>query len=102
MAKIEIDSSNLNANCLLYISDTIKAVAAAMSYYEQTNVPYDFQKKSELRNVYEELSKVKSNLQNVYDWIVNSNKDYNTLIDNLNVQANVLSVDQLSRRSNIV
>ena len=102
MSKVELDSSNLKANCLLYINDTIKAISTAMNYYEQMNVPYDFSRRYELRNIYEELSNIKKSLQNTYDWIVDSNKDYNTLIDNLSTQAGYLSVDQITRRNNII
>ena len=43
-----------------------------------------------------------SSLNNVKGWLVESNKNYNSMIDKLETQANQLPVDQVKKRNSII
>ncbi len=102
MSKVYIDSPNLNSGCIIYLNDSISAVNKVLNYFDYFDIPYDFKKRSTLKDVESTLRSVKKELDYVKDWIVDSNSNYNTLINNLKSQASDLPSYQIKQRNNII
>lgn len=102
MSKVYINSQNLSSGFIIYINDSINSVNKALNYFDYFDIPYDFKKRSTLKDVESTLRDVKKELSNIKSWVVDSNSNYNTLINNLKTQANNLPSYQIKQRNNIV
>ena len=80
MAKVDIDSTNLKNGFINYINDAISEVNKVIRYLDNISIPYDFSRRSELLGVESTFREIKSNLENVKSWVVESNDDFNKVI----------------------
>lgn len=80
MAKVDIDSTNLKNGFINYINDAISEVNKVIRYLDNISIPYDFSRRSELSGVESTFREIKSNLENVKSWVVESNDDFNKVI----------------------
>lgn len=102
MARVDLDYSGLNSGCVLNLKDTISLIGKAVNYFDYFDIPFDFAKKNQLKEVENKLRKIKKDLSGIENLIVNSNDNYNSLINNLETQANTLPVHHIKQRNNIV
>lgn len=102
MARVDLDYSGLNSGCVLNLRDTISLIDKAVNYFDYFDIPFDFVKKNQLKEVENKLRKIKKDLSDIENLIVNSNDNYNSLINNLETQANTLPVHHIKQRNNIV
>lgn len=102
MSKVNLDYTGLKSGCVLNLNDTINIVNKALGYLDCFDIPSDFNKKSELKEVGNKLCAIKKDLTNIENWIVNSNNNYDTLVNNLNTQTNTLPTYHVKQRNNIV
>lgn len=102
MAKIDLDSTNMKSMFSINMRDTISAINKVLSIYDSMDIPSDFSKRQELRNVMERFKDINNNLDDIYDAVIGSNSDYNTLITNLKDQANKLPTYTIKSRNTIV
>lgn len=102
MSKVDLDYTNLKTNCILNLSDTINLMNKVLNYFDNFDIPYDFSKKNDLKNVEIKLRNVKTELNKVKNWMVDSNNNYDILINNLKNQANRLPTYRVKQRNNIV
>lgn len=102
MARVDLDYSGLNSGCLLNLKDTINLLNKTINYFSCFDIPYDFVKKNQLKELENKLIKIKKNLSDIENFIVNSNDNYNNLINNLETQANTLPSHSIKQRNNIV
>lgn len=102
MAKVDLDSSGLNSSCVINLNDSINTISKVINHFDYFDIPFDFSKRSELKNVESKLREVKKDLNNIKNWVVDSCNNYNTLINNLNNQANSLPTYQIKQRNNII
>lgn len=102
MSKVYINSQNLNNGFIVQMNDAINIVQKALNYFDYFEIPFDFKKKNTLKNIESDLKSIKKELNNIKSWVVDSNGNYNTLINNLKNQANGLPDYQVKQRTNIV
>ncbi len=102
MAKVELDSIGLKSSCMINLNDAINTVNKVLNYFDYFDIPYDFSKKNDLRNVESKLRNIKKDLDYVKQWIWDSNDNYNTLINNLKTQSNKLPNYRVKQRDNII
>ena len=102
MARVELDSTGLKSGCIIKLNDAIIAVNKTLNYFDYFDIPYDFSKRENLVNVEAKLRNIKKDLNYVKQWILDSNDNYNKLIDNLKSQANKLPNYRVKQRNNII
>ncbi len=102
MAKVELNYGPIENSCISSLESVISSLGEAISYLQQSFIPSDFYRRTTLSNTIEDLKVRKEQLSNIRNWLVNSNKNYNSMIDKLNIQANQLPVYQVKRRNTIV
>ena len=102
MAKVSLDYGPISNNCITSLDIVIDALNDAIRFLQQNSIPSDFYKRTTLSNTIADLKSQRDNLVYVKNWIVNSNANYNSMIDKLNIQANKLPVYQVKRRTTIV
>ncbi len=102
MSKVYLNANNLGSGFLVRMNDSINAINKAINYFNYFDIPYDFKKRSTLKDVESTLKSVKKELNYVKSWVLDSNSNYNTLITNLKNQANNLPSYQIKQRNNIV
>ena len=102
MADVKLDYSSVGPEAVTSISSLVSYFNKAINYLQQNSVPSDFSKKSTFSNVVSDLKKQCKELESVKDWLVNSNKNYDSLIDKLNQQALKLPVYQVKKRNKVI
>ena len=80
MAKVDIDSTNLKNGFIVYINDAISEINKVLRYFDNFSVPYDFFRRGELMGVESSIRQVKSQLEGVKSWVVESNDDFNKVV----------------------
>ena len=102
MSKVKLSFDDLNSGCLLRLNDTINNIDKTIKLFDNFDIPNDFSRKRELLKVKNDLSEIRKNIKCVKSWIVDSNNNYNTLINNLKLQMNKLPSYQLKKRNSII
>ena len=102
MAKVELNYEPIESSCITSLDSVIDSLSQAISYLQQNSVPGDFYRRTTLLNTIDDLKKQRVQLSNIKSWLVNSNKNYDSMIDKLNVQASQLPVYQVKSRSSII
>lgn len=102
MSKIYINSDELKYGCIVPLKDTIDDLDKVIDYFDYFDIPSGFSRKAELRNVKSDLRTIKSTLNDAKNWIIDSNNDYNSLLEKLNDKNAGLSNYSIRNRNNIV
>lgn len=98
MAKVELDFGQISNGCIPNLEKVIDALNIAINYLQQNSIPDEFYRKDTLVNVIADLKSKRDSLVYVNNWLVNSNSNYNSMIDKLNIQANKLPVCRIKSR----
>lgn len=102
MSKINLNYGPIQSNCLPALDNAATYLSEAVNALQQASIPGDFYKKSTLQNTISNLKDYKSTIQNVKGWIYDSNKNYDSMIDKLENQANKLPVYIVGKRNQII
>lgn len=102
MSKVNLNFGPIETTCIPAIDNAMGHINEAVRALQQTSVPGDFYRRTELLNTIANLNSYVSSLNNVKGWLVESNKNYNSMIDKLETQANQLPVDQVKKRNSII
>lgn len=102
MAKININSIELRENCIPQLKDTISSLKKAYDYFDYFDIPLDFSKRQKLKNVRLKIKNIINDLEYAKNWIVDSNNDYNGVIEKLNEKNSKLSTSTIKTRNNII
>ena len=102
MADVKLDYSSVGSLTVTSISSLSASLNKTINYLEQNSVPSDFSRRNEFYNVISDLKRQVKKLDDIKDWLVNSNKNYDSLIDKLNQQAMKLPVYQVKPRSKVI
>lgn len=102
MSKVNLNFGPIEVTCVPAIDTAMGHINEAVRVLQQTSVPGDFYRRTELINIMSNLNSYVSSLNNIKGWLVESNKNYNSMIDKLELQANQLPVDQVKRRNSII
>lgn len=102
MSKVNINFGPIESIGIPAIDDVIGHVGEAVVALQQTAVPGDFYRRTTLLNTISSLQESVSSLSNLKTWLVESNKNYNSMIDKLELQANQMPIDQVKKRNTII
>lgn len=98
MSKVKLDFGQINNSCITNLDNAIDTLNSAISFLQQNLIPDDFYRKNTLSNIIADLKSKRDNLVYVKNWLINSNTNYNSMIDKLNIQANKLPVCRVKSR----
>ncbi len=101
MASVNLNYSAVD-NSLTSLDSAIASIDDTIEYLQRNSVPWDFYRRTTLLNIIAALKKDKETLTYVRNWLINSNKNYDSLIDKLDKQAYKLPAYQIKRRNNII
>ena len=102
MSKVELNYAPVQSEAISALDSTISALNEALNHLQQNSIPGDFYRRTTLSNTIADLKTQRDNLSNLKSWLVNSNKNYDSMIEKLELQAYQLPVYQVKRRSNVV
>ena len=102
MAKVDIDSTNLTNGFIVYINDAISEINKVLRYFDNFSVPYDFSRRSELNSVENTFREIKSQLENIKSWVVDSNNDFNKVISAIKDYNEMLPQYTIRQRTTII
>ena len=102
MAKINLNYDSIRVNGINSLDNAINYLNTAINYLQQNSIPNDFPMYRNFIGAIEDLKKQRSNLRYFKDWIVNSNKNYDSLITKLESNVSKLPSHCVKRRSSII
>lgn len=102
MSKVKIDFGAIETNALPAIDNATGHINEAIAALQQAAIPSDFSKLDLLKSTFSNLKTYTRTLNNTKTWLVESNKNYNSMIDKLELQANKMPVDQVKKRNTII
>lgn len=102
MSKVNLNYSNISINCINQLDSAINYLNDVIRYLQQHSVPYDFNRKSSYDNSLSNIKKQRDELINIKEWIVSSNKNYDSMIEKLESQAIQLPTYKLKKRRTII
>lgn len=99
MSKVKLDYKAIDIDA---IENFISLLDDAVSFLGRNSVPNDFSMRNTIYNVVSDLRKQRTKLNEIRIWLINSNKNYDSLIDRLNSQALKLPSYQIKSRTKII
>lgn len=102
MTKVLIDYSSYQNNGSASMDEAIAILDDVLDYLQATSVPNDFNRRNTLVGVINNFKKYRNDLKYYKNWLADSNKNYNSMIDKLESQANKLPVYNIRTRNDIV
>ena len=102
MARIFLDYHAIQSSCLNQLDNSINQLSHSISNLQRHSIPNDFDKRTILYRTIEDLKRQQSILSDVSNWLIRSNRNYDSLIDKLNSQASKLPVYTVKTRSKII
>ena len=102
MAKVDLDSTNLKNGFIMYINDAIADINKIINYFDNFSVPYDFSRRGELIGVESSIRQVKTQLESVKSWVVESNDDFNKVVSTIKDLNEQLSQYTIKQRTTII
>ena len=102
MAKISLSYDAVSVNGLNSLDNAINYLNTVISYLQQNSIPNDFYSYNTLVNTISDLKKQRDKLVNFKNWIVNSNKDYDSLISKFELQSVKLPTGRIKQRTSVV
>lgn len=102
MGKVNLDYSNIPANALNQLDNAINYLNDVIRYLQQNSIPNDFYRKNTFSTCLSSLKNQRDKLVDIKSWVVNSNKNYDSMIEKLEEQAFQLPTYKLKKRRTIV
>lgn len=102
MAKIKLDYAPISTNGLNSLDKAISYLNSVINSLGQNSIPKDFNYYNVLVNTISDLIKQRDRLVYFKNWLINSNKNYNSLILMFELQAVKLPTSRIKSRSSIV
>lgn len=102
MAKISLNYSPIESDAINALDSAISTLNTVIESLQQNSIPGDFYRRTTLANTISDLKAQRDSLTNLKDWLVNSNKNYDSFISRLELQAYKLPVYQVRRKSNYI
>lgn len=102
MSKVNINFGPIESTGIPAIDNIIGHVGEAAVALQQTAVPGDFYRRATLLNTISNLRGYVTSLNNAKVWLINSNRNYNSMIDKLELQASRMPIIQVKKRNTII
>ncbi len=100
MARLSVDYNLLRVS-VNDLSDSISTLNKVISVFNGMRIPYDYSKRQTILNLKDSLEKRRDELQEIKEWIVDSCKDYDNLIDDFSGSIRSLSVANMNSRKGL-
>lgn len=98
MAKISLSYDAVSVNGLNSIDSAINYLDTVINYLQQNSIPSGFYRYNTLVNTISDLKKQRDKLVEFKSWIINSNKEYDSLISKFETQAGKLPTGRIKQR----
>lgn len=102
MSKIVLDYGPIENNAISSLENVINSLNDVINFLQQGSIPRDFYGRTTLLNTIADLKAQMDKLTNIKNWLISSNKNYDSMIDKLCAQASKLPVYQVKQRKTIV
>ena len=102
MAKVSLSYDSISVNGFNALDSAINYLDTVINYLQQNSIPSDFYRYNTLIYTIADLKKQRGRLVDFKNWIVNSNKEYDSLISKFEVQAAKLPVGRIKQRTTVV
>lgn len=102
MSKVDINYGNLKYSCVQNLDDAISNLNKVITNCNQIDIPRDFTQASTLREVMRDIINCKNRISDTKNWVINSNSDFDNLLQNLTYQANKISTCVIKRKNNSI
>ena len=102
MAKVSLSYDAISVNGFNALDSAINYLDTVINYLQQNSIASDFYRYNTLINTIADLKKQRGRLVDLKNWIVNSNKEYDSLISKFEVQAAKLPVGRIKQRTTVV
>lgn len=102
MAKVVLNYGPIETNCINSLETAISNLQSVVSYLQQNSIPTDFSRYSMLSNTLSDLKNQLDKLIYLKDWLIKSNRNYDSFISKLELQSSKLPVYQIKRRTSII
>ena len=102
MARIQLDYDSISVNGINALDSAVNYLNTVINYLQQNSIPSDFYRYNTLINTISDLKKQRDKLINFKSWVVNSNKDYDSLISTFDAQASKLPTGRIKKRTGLV
>lgn len=97
MSKVNINFGSIETAGIPAMDNAIGYISESLIALQQTSIPGDFYRRTELLNTISNLQSYVKRLNNAKSWLIASNKNYDSMIDKLELQANQLPIDQVKK-----
>lgn len=97
MSKVNINFGSIETAGIPAMDNAIGHISESLIALQQTSIPGDFYRKTTLLNIISNLQSYVTSLNKAKTWLVDSNKNYNSMIEKLELQANQLPIDQVKK-----
>ena len=87
MSKVELNYGPIENSCINSLDTVISYLDEVIRHLQQNSIPGDFNRRTTLSNTISDLKLQRKSLANIRSWLINSNNNYNSMIDKLNLQA---------------
>lgn len=102
MSKVYINFQPIETSAVPAIDNVATLFSEAIASLQQVSVPGDFYKRDTFLNTISSLKKHVSTLNDAKIWLIESNKNYNGMIDKFVVQANKMPVIHVRKRGSVI
>ena len=101
MSSLNINYSALKYDCINNLQDIIKELDRALEILKYTNIPYNYNKKSLILTIRNNLLSERNKIFNIQNWIEESCKGYDRLIKVLSDRALKIPKYKIERRKEL-
>lgn len=102
MSKVNLNYGPIESSLLPSLDTVIDCLNQVINNLQRSSIPGDFYRKNTLYNTISDLKGQRDKLSNIRSWIVDSNRNYDSMIDKLGMQAYKLPVYTVERRKTII
>jgi len=100
MAKLSVDYNLLKVS-INGINDSISTLNRVINVFNGMRIPYDYSKRQTILNLKDSLEKRRDELEDIKEWIINSCKDYDNLINDFSDSIRSLSIANMNPRKGL-
>lgn len=98
MSTIKLDSYTLRTRCISRIDDLKGTLRNAKSYLTYNSLPTNFKYRNTLENIIDSIDSCISNLEEIKDYINESNSSFDRILQDVMQESNSLPTKIVSRR----
>lgn len=102
MSKVSLSYGGISSNGINSLDNAINSLNTVINFLQAGSIPTDFNQYNNLVNTIADLKKQRDKVIYLKDWIINSNKDYDSFITKLEGQSFKLPTCCIKHRSSTI